>query len=176
MLTRSSAIGPARPIEGGTMIVRTWRGRAAPAQPDAYPEHFRFTVLPALKAIKGFRGAAAPAPRPAGRDRVPGADPLDLPGRRSAPSPGNIWTRPWSSPRPRRPWSASTRTVRHYEVIEEAVVRESKVKGHPPRPAERRSTHSSEFLLLCVIPAKAGIQGPPGGCLPLAPGPRLSPG
>ena len=39
------------------MIVRTWRGRAARAQPDAYPEHFRFTVLPALKAIKGFLGA-----------------------------------------------------------------------------------------------------------------------
>ena len=40
------------------MIIRTWRGRAAPAEPDAYPQHFRFTVLPALKEIKGFLGAS----------------------------------------------------------------------------------------------------------------------
>ena len=40
------------------MIVRTWRGRAAPAQPDDYPEHFRFRVLPALKEIRGFLGAS----------------------------------------------------------------------------------------------------------------------
>jgi heme-degrading monooxygenase HmoA len=41
-----------------TMIVRTWRGRAALTNPDAYPSHFRHNVLPALRKIGGFRGAA----------------------------------------------------------------------------------------------------------------------
>jgi len=40
------------------MIVRAWRGRAAPAMPDAYPEHFRYRVLPSLRAMPGFLGAS----------------------------------------------------------------------------------------------------------------------
>ena len=40
------------------MIVRTWRGRAAAAQKDAYPAHFRTAVLPELNRIEGFRGAS----------------------------------------------------------------------------------------------------------------------
>jgi len=39
------------------MIVRTSRGFASPDRRDAYPEHFRRTVLPALRPIQGFRGA-----------------------------------------------------------------------------------------------------------------------
>jgi heme-degrading monooxygenase HmoA len=39
------------------MIVRLWRGRAAPDRPDAYPEHFRAAVLPALATTPGFLGA-----------------------------------------------------------------------------------------------------------------------
>ncbi len=36
------------------MIVRLWRGRADPARPDAYPQHFRENVLPELRATPGF--------------------------------------------------------------------------------------------------------------------------
>lgn len=39
------------------MIIREWRGRAAPAQAADYPAHFRQTVLPELRAIGGFCGA-----------------------------------------------------------------------------------------------------------------------
>ena len=40
------------------MIVRAWRGRASTANPDAYIEHFRRTVLPELREIEGFLGAS----------------------------------------------------------------------------------------------------------------------
>lgn len=40
------------------MIVRTWRGRAPLATSDRYAEHFRRSVLPALRAVEGFRGAS----------------------------------------------------------------------------------------------------------------------
>lgn len=40
------------------MIIREWRGRAAPDNAHAYPEHFRTTVLPELERIPGFLGAA----------------------------------------------------------------------------------------------------------------------
>jgi heme-degrading monooxygenase HmoA len=39
------------------MIVRTWRGRASEAKPDAYPMHFANNVLPALRGVEGFLGA-----------------------------------------------------------------------------------------------------------------------
>jgi heme-degrading monooxygenase HmoA len=39
------------------MIVRSWRGRAAPDRQQAYPAHFRHNVLPALRGIDGFAGA-----------------------------------------------------------------------------------------------------------------------
>jgi heme-degrading monooxygenase HmoA len=39
------------------MIVRTWRGRASSTNPDGYPAHFRQSVLPALRRIDGFEGA-----------------------------------------------------------------------------------------------------------------------
>jgi heme-degrading monooxygenase HmoA len=39
------------------MIIREWRGRAAPARADAYPLHFRSAVLPELRRIPGFLGA-----------------------------------------------------------------------------------------------------------------------
>jgi heme-degrading monooxygenase HmoA len=40
------------------MIVRAWRGRASPSNPGAYPAHFRGNVLPELRHIAGFRGAS----------------------------------------------------------------------------------------------------------------------
>jgi heme-degrading monooxygenase HmoA len=40
------------------MIVRTWRGRAALSNPEAYPAHFHDNVLPALRKVAGFRGAS----------------------------------------------------------------------------------------------------------------------
>jgi heme-degrading monooxygenase HmoA len=39
------------------VIVRTWRGRARPEQADAYAEHFRRNVVPALRRLDGFLGA-----------------------------------------------------------------------------------------------------------------------
>jgi heme-degrading monooxygenase HmoA len=40
------------------MIVREWRGRASAAKREAYPEHFRTSVLPELLRIDGFLGAS----------------------------------------------------------------------------------------------------------------------
>jgi heme-degrading monooxygenase HmoA len=40
------------------MVVRTWRGRAAPANQHAYVEHFRQNVLPELCRIEGFLEAS----------------------------------------------------------------------------------------------------------------------
>ena len=39
------------------MIIREWRGRAAPGRAEDYPAHFRNAVLPELRGIPGFRGA-----------------------------------------------------------------------------------------------------------------------
>ena len=39
------------------MIIREWRGRAHADRAEAYPQHFRATVVPALRAIPGFLGA-----------------------------------------------------------------------------------------------------------------------
>ena len=40
------------------MIVRTWRGRARASKSDAYVDHFRRNVLPELREIEGFLGAS----------------------------------------------------------------------------------------------------------------------
>lgn len=40
------------------MIVRLWRGQATADQADAYARHVTETVLPALGAIPGYRGAS----------------------------------------------------------------------------------------------------------------------
>ncbi len=40
-----------------SVIVREWRGRAAPGKAAAYPRHFRTNVLPALRGVAGFLGA-----------------------------------------------------------------------------------------------------------------------
>ena len=40
------------------MIVRAWRGRALSEKASAYSEHFRRKVLPELESIEGFLGAA----------------------------------------------------------------------------------------------------------------------
>lgn len=39
------------------MVIHEWRGRASPDRADAYPEHFRRTVMPELKRLPGFLGA-----------------------------------------------------------------------------------------------------------------------
>jgi hypothetical protein len=39
------------------MILREWRGRASPLQPDAYPTRIRAKVLPELARVPGFLGA-----------------------------------------------------------------------------------------------------------------------
>jgi heme-degrading monooxygenase HmoA len=39
------------------MIIREWRGTAAPAKGEDYPAHFRKIVLPELREIAGFCGA-----------------------------------------------------------------------------------------------------------------------
>jgi len=40
------------------MIIREWRARADSANAEAYPAHFRTVVLPELRHIDGFLGAA----------------------------------------------------------------------------------------------------------------------
>ncbi len=45
-------------MPAGATIVRSWRGRASAAKPDAYPAHFAHSVLPALRGIDGFLGAS----------------------------------------------------------------------------------------------------------------------
>jgi heme-degrading monooxygenase HmoA len=40
------------------MIIRAWRGRAAPANPQGYPKHFRDHVAPELASLQGFVGAS----------------------------------------------------------------------------------------------------------------------
>ena len=39
------------------MIIREWRGRASASNAQAYPDHFRKTVLPELRRVPGFLGA-----------------------------------------------------------------------------------------------------------------------
>jgi heme-degrading monooxygenase HmoA len=39
------------------MIIREWRGRAAPFDVEGYPSHFRNKVVPELKNVPGFLGA-----------------------------------------------------------------------------------------------------------------------
>jgi heme-degrading monooxygenase HmoA len=39
------------------MIIREWRGRASPSRVEAYPKHFRDSVVPELRQIPGFLGA-----------------------------------------------------------------------------------------------------------------------
>lgn len=39
------------------MIIREWRGRASPSNADAYPSHFRDSVVPELRKLPGFIGA-----------------------------------------------------------------------------------------------------------------------
>lgn len=39
------------------MIIREWRGRASVAKADAYPRHFRDSVVPQLRNVPGFLGA-----------------------------------------------------------------------------------------------------------------------
>jgi heme-degrading monooxygenase HmoA len=39
------------------MIIREWRGRAAKSNSNAYPNHFRATVVPELRRLPGFLGA-----------------------------------------------------------------------------------------------------------------------
>ena len=40
------------------MVIREWRGRAALERSAAYPKHFREQVVPELRRVAGFRGAA----------------------------------------------------------------------------------------------------------------------
>ena len=47
---------PESPLRSAS-IVRAWSARATPAGADAYVTHFRTTVLPALRATGGHRGA-----------------------------------------------------------------------------------------------------------------------
>jgi heme-degrading monooxygenase HmoA len=39
------------------VIIREWRGRASLDRLEAYPEHFRCTVMPELRRSPGFLGA-----------------------------------------------------------------------------------------------------------------------
>ncbi len=100
------------------MVVREWRGRAAPERADAYPKHFRERVVPELRGIAGFFGAKL-CRRQVG-DRV---EFLVLTNWRSMEA-----VRAFAGPSPERavvePGAVAAlidfdETVRHYEVIED---------------------------------------------------------
>jgi heme-degrading monooxygenase HmoA len=102
------------------MVVREWRGRAAPERADAYPKHFRERVVPELRAIAGFVGAKL-SRRQIG-DRV---EFLVLTIWRSMEA-----VRAFAGPSPERAVVESgavaalidfDETVRHYEVIEDVA-------------------------------------------------------
>jgi heme-degrading monooxygenase HmoA len=40
------------------MIVREWRGRVGRNRAEAYPQHFRESVVPHLRGVPGFAGAS----------------------------------------------------------------------------------------------------------------------
>jgi heme-degrading monooxygenase HmoA len=100
------------------MIIREWRGRTSETRCDEYREHFRRTVIPALRDVPGFLGAYL-SWRPAGDlieflvltrwtsmgaiREFAGADP-----DKAAVEPGAIAA-----------LTEYDRQVRHYEVIEE---------------------------------------------------------
>ena len=72
---------PRRRTKGGRMIIRAWRGRASRSRSDAYPRHFCEAVVPALRDMPGFLGAAAEPACGAGRGGIPRAHALAVDGR-----------------------------------------------------------------------------------------------
>ena len=100
------------------MVVREWRGLAAPERADAYPKHFRERVVPELRGVAGFVGAKL-CRRQIG-DRV---EFLVLTRWRSMEA-----VRAFAGPSPERavvePGAVAAlidfdETARHYEVIED---------------------------------------------------------
>jgi len=53
----STCHGVAIPHEDKSMIMRSWKARALPRNVEAYAQHLRDSVLPALRTIPGHQGA-----------------------------------------------------------------------------------------------------------------------
>jgi heme-degrading monooxygenase HmoA len=102
------------------MIVRIWRGRAAPTNPHAYAEHFTQRVLPELKAIAGFLGAALLR-----EDRPDGIEFLVLTRWESMDAvrafAGDDVTKAVIEPRAMAALVDFDASVRHFTVVEEAA-------------------------------------------------------
>jgi heme-degrading monooxygenase HmoA len=101
------------------MIIREWRGQAASAHVDAYLVHFRDAVLPELGEIPGFLGVSLSQRRLA--DRVEFLvltrwQSLDAVRAFSGDDPDTAVVEPAAA----AVLLDYDRTVRHYEVIEEA--------------------------------------------------------
>lgn len=100
------------------MIVRTWRGRAATANALAYVEHFRRSVLPALRKRKGFLGASLLR-----EDRARDVEFLVLTRWESMDAvrafAGDDVRRAVVEPGAVAALTSFDATVRHYEVVEE---------------------------------------------------------
>jgi heme-degrading monooxygenase HmoA len=104
------------------MIVRTWRGRAAPSNPDAYPAHFRHNVLPELRHIAGFRGASLL--REDGADAIEFLvltrwESMDAVRTFAGADPGHAVVEPEAA----AALVSYDRRVRHYQVVEETASR-----------------------------------------------------
>jgi heme-degrading monooxygenase HmoA len=101
------------------MIVRAWRGRASPANPRAYVEHFRRTVLPALRQLDGFLGASLLR-----EDRAEGVEFLVLTRWASMDAvrafAGDDVRKAVVEPEAVAALTDFDPTVRHYEVVEES--------------------------------------------------------
>ncbi|MGA2487793.1 MAG: antibiotic biosynthesis monooxygenase [Roseiarcus sp.] len=102
------------------MVVREWRGRAEPERADAYPKHFRESVVPGLRGLAGFVGAQLCCRQIDGKLEF-----LVLTRWRSLEA-----IRAFAGPSPERavvePGAVAAlidfdATVRHYEVIEDVA-------------------------------------------------------
>jgi heme-degrading monooxygenase HmoA len=108
------------------MIIREWRGRAAPSKAEAYPDHFRANVLPELHRVPGFLGACL------SRRQFDGAiEFLVLTRWRSIEAirgfAGSDISKAIVEPGGAAALLDFDASVQHYEVIEEMHVRESAV-------------------------------------------------
>ena len=124
------------------MIIRTWRARAARAQLDDYPEHFRFQVLPTLKAIKGFLGASLLR-----RDRPDEVEFLVLTRWTSLDAirafAGENLNQAVVEPEAAIALLSYDPTVRHYEIVQEVAFPEVRVRRRPERRAKREAEQDS---------------------------------
>lgn len=100
------------------MVIREWRGRASASSADAYPDHFRRSVLPELRQIPGFLGATLSRRRVSGKIEflvLTRWESLDAIRSFAGDEPGKAVVEPGAV----AALTDFNATVQHFEVIEE---------------------------------------------------------